>query len=507
MSELISRSSPGLAVSTLSAASERRRGDYLLTAAAVVSLTMLSMWRDRNLSHWFLIPLMACGVVAGVDVVRCMRGKLDVFDPRTVIACLAFYGFFVAPMLHVAWDRFGAGYDLTLSSDWRPWLAAMATLNAGGLVVYRLVQNWTFRAAKPSPTRWEIDQRRFYPAFGLALIASISGLAIYLSQMGGVLGEIEAFESDKSAYVGKGWLLVFAWPLAVLSFIALAHALRDRRVQSRGRLATVVLLLGIAGIGHFILMGLYGSRSATVWALFWMAGIVHYWFRNLRARTVVAGMIVLVAFMYFYGFYKERGRAGLEIVRSPAMWLEPRGYERDLEGLLLEDFARADSNAFILHNLIKDPDGYSYRSGLTYAGALFILIPRPLWPDRPDLKIEAGTEATLGKATSLTSYRVYGLSGEALLNFGPAGVVPVFALYGAILGWYRRKLASWGASDSRMLLAPLFTMWFANALVSDSDNLVFAFVTQGTLVVAAIIASSVRRPGGERATQASPCLG
>ncbi len=439
---------------------------------------------------------MACGIIAGVDVIRWLRGKLDLFDPMTVIACLAFYGFFVTPILHVAWDRFGAGYDLVLSSDWRPWLAAMASLNATGLIAYRLAQTWIYQMTAPSPKRWVPDPERFYPIFALALALSVIGVTSYLWLLGGISAEVESFESHSTTYVGKGWLLTLAWPLAVLSFIVLAFILRDRQGGSGARWKVAVLLLSLAGIGHFFLVGLYGSRSATIWALFWMAGIVHFWFRRFSARIAVAGIIFLIAFMYFYGFYKERGRAGLEVLRSPALWLESKGYDRDLKGLLLGDLGRADSNAYILHNLIRDPGDYSYRWGLTYAGALAILIPRNIWPDRPDVKIEAGTEAQFGKATFLISYRVYGLAGEALLNFGPFGVVPMFAIYGGVVGWYRRKLTSWDMSDVRIVLAPLFTMWCFSALVSDSDNLVFAVVTQGALVIAAVIASSARRPVG-----------
>lgn len=72
-----------------------------------------------------------------------------------------------------------------------------------------------------------------------------------------------------------------------------------------------------------------------------------------------------------------------------------------------------------------------------------------------------------------SSSRVYGLSGEALLNFGPLGVGPMFAIYGGLLGWYRRKLASWDALDARLFLAPFFTILFVAGLVYDSDNLVF----------------------------------
>jgi len=468
------------------------RGDYAIAAVGVGVLALLSMWWKSSVAHWFLIPVMACGVLAGVDVVRWLRGRLDLFDPRTIIACLAFYGLFVAPILNVAWDRFGAGYDLLLWGDWRPWLGSMAMLDAAGLVAYRVAHNWVFAATKPSPTRWEINSKRFYPVFAAALIVSAAGVTAYLWQLGGILGEVEAYEGNQAAFAGKGWLVMLAWPLAILSFTVLVFTWTEYQKKIRHGLTIGLLLLSIAGIGHFVLMGWHGSRSSTIWAVFWMAGIVHYYFHKISPRVMAPGVVVMIAFLYFYGFYKERGRAGLEVLNSPSTWLEPKGYQRDLKGLLLGDLARADTTAFILHNLVKDPGDYNYRWGLTYVGALAILIPKTLWPDRPEFKTEAGTEAQLGKSTPWRSARVYGLAGEAMLNFGPAGVVPAFALYGGLLGWYRRKFKGWGASDARMFLAPFWATLFASAFVGDSDNLVFAAMTHGAIVTTAILAVSKR---------------
>jgi hypothetical protein len=466
--------------------------DYAIATAAVGVLALLSMWWSEAVAHWFLLPVMACGILSGVDIVRWLRGRLDLFDPKTVIACLAFYGFFVAPILHVIWDRFGVGYDLLLFGDWRPWLGAMAALCALGLSGYRAVHNFAFSRTSPSATSWEFDPKKFFPVFAFFLVLSVAGAAVYLWQLGGVLKEVESFETDPSAFVGKGWLLVFAWPLSILSFIVLVMTLTNQYTKIRRHLTTALLLLSAVGIMHFLLMGWRGSRSATIWALFWMAGIIHYRFRKLSRGMVAGGIILLILFMYFYGFYKEQGRAGFEVLRSPAMWLQPRGYQRDFKGLLLGDLARADSNAFILHNLIKDPADYDYRWGLTYVGSLAVLIPKFFWPDRPEFKVEAGTEAQLGKATPWRSARVYGLAGEALLNFGPLGVPYMFALYGGLLGWYRRKMGSWTASDSRKFLAPFFATLFVAGLVSDSDNLVFAVITEGTLVLAAVFLASKR---------------
>jgi hypothetical protein len=465
--------------------------DYFLALAFVALITLLFLLWKEALWHWFLFPVLVCGVLTGVDVVRWLRGDMDLFDPKTIIACLAFYGFFVAPLLNVSWNTFGVG-DLLLWGDWRPWLGAMAALTAVGLVGFRTVHNLTFAHTAPSRMRREIQPQKFYPIFAFALTLSIAGVTTLLWQMRGIPGMVEAFENNQEAYVGKGWLLMLAWPLAALSFIFIVFAWTDHQKKVRQRLSTGLLLLSVVGIGHFLLLGWYGSRSATIWALFWMGGIVHYRFRKLPPKIVAIGVLFLIAFMYFYGFYKERGRVGFEVLQSPSNWIEPAGYQRDLKYLFLGDLARADSSASILHNLTKDPEDYNYRWGLTYAGAFTILVPKAMWPGRPEIRVEAGTEALWGKATSWRSSRLYGLGGEALLNFGPWGVVPIFGIYGGLLGWYRRKLASWDRLDARLFLAPLFTSLIVRALVYDSDNIFFFAVTQGMLVSAAVFLASKR---------------
>jgi hypothetical protein len=468
------------------------RGDYVIAAVCVTVSALTFIGLNRAVAHWFLLPVMACGILAGADVIRWLRGQLDLFDPKTIVACLAFYGFFVAPILHVIWGRFGVGNEMFLWGDWRTWLGAMGCLNATGLLAYHGAHNLKFNKAIASSTLWDVDRKKFYAVFTFALACSVAGVVTFISSLDGISGIIEAYENNQEAFVGKGWMLVLAWPLAILSFIFVVFLWTDRQRKDRRRLTTGLMFLSIAGIGHFILLGWYGSRASTIWALFWMAGIIHYRFRKLSPKMTSIGLIFLIAFMYFYGFYKEQKRAGLEVLRSPAMWLEPGGQGRDIKYLLLGDLARADSNALVLHNLVKDPGEYDYRWGLTYAAGFAILIPRNFWPDRPDFIVDAGTEAQQGKASPWRSSRVYGLGGEAMLNFGPLGVVPIFALFGSVLGWYRRKLKSWSPSDSRMFLAPFFSILFATAFVGDSDNLVFAALTEGALVVAAVFAASTR---------------
>jgi hypothetical protein len=465
-----------------------RRADYVLSFLCTCAFALTFAILAPAVIHWFLIPLIACGTIAGVDMIRWIRGRLDLFDPKAVIGFLTFYGCFVTPMLHVVWDRFGVNNDLLLGGDWRNWLGAMAVLNAASLLVYRTSHNYIFNYTARSTITWKFDKKRFHFFFSLALACSVAGVYAFFSLLNGIPGMVKSFEENLQAYTGKGWLLVFAWPLSVLCFIILIYVWTNRELHRRRPASIGIALVCAFGLSQFILMGWYGSRSATIWAMFWMAGIIHYRVDRLSRKVVAVGLVFLIAFMYFYGFYKDQGRTAFGVIESPSAWTQPTGY-RDIKLLLLDDLARADVNAYILYDLVKFPKDYDYRWGLTYIGAPSFLVPRFLWPNRPNYKVDAGTEATLGKSSSYDSMRVYGLTGEALLNFGPWGVLPAYAIYGACLGWYRRKLTSWDPADARTFLAPLVTILFATAFIADSDNVLFLFVVDGSLITAAFLAS------------------
>lgn len=472
--------------------------DYLVTAIALSGMILAFLVFEEKLAHWFLIPIFFCGLLSGVDIVRWLRGDLDVFDPRAILACLSFHGFFLTPILHVFWDVFGVGNELVLHGSWQQWLGLMAILNAGGLLLYRAASSWAFRRARPSKLHWKIVPDLYFTIVGSTMAVSLVGQGILLWLLGGMQGMIFAFETDKQAYEGKGWLLVFAWPMAILATMVIVGILNFQGRKSRARFYQVLPFATVIIALHFLISGWRGSRAAIIWTMFWMAGIIHYRVRKLSKSIMFAGIVLMFAFMYFYGFYKERGIEGLQVVQSPEQWLNPEGYTRNYKYLILGDFARADTNAYILHNLVTDPGDYDLRWGTTYLGGLAVLIPRNFWKDRPKHKVDAGTEAQHGKTNRWESSRIYGLTGEAMLNFGPAGVIPVFGIFGWILGVYRRKLLSWDANDARLFLAPFYAILFVLGLTHDSDNLVFEFVTQGTLVFLTIFLTTRRVAIAER---------
>jgi hypothetical protein len=84
-----------------------------------------------------------------------------------------------------------------------------------------------------------------------------------------------------------------------------------------------------------------------------------------------------------------------------------------------------------------DSGAVDYASGETLLDAIIAPIPRVLWPDKP---IISGLSVLFSKYTGLpvspgTSSGV-GILLESYINFGSAGVVAMFAIYGIVLGLF-----------------------------------------------------------------------
>ena len=260
----------------------------------------------------------------------------------------------------------------------------------------------------------------------------------------------------------------------------------SRTAATRSWLVIVAVLLG-----YFLLKiffgGLRGSRSNTIWGLFWAAGIVHLWIRPITRKLVFAGLGFLVLFMHVYGFYKDLGGDVLTAFEEGSLNEKNR---RSFPDMLLGDFGRADVQAFLLHRLWKSDSDYRYAWGRTYLGSIALLIPSSIWPDRPPTKTKEGTDAEFGAGTydegQWYSSHVYGIAGETMLNFGPFPIPLAYLLVGVIVGRLRRFLWGLQPGDTRLLLFPLLVMSCFSILTSDSDNLLFNFIKDGLIPITAV---------------------
>ncbi|MDQ6861799.1 MAG: hypothetical protein M3032_11670, partial [Verrucomicrobiota bacterium] len=247
---------------------------------------------------------------------------------------------------------------------------------------------------------------------------------------------------------------------------------------------TVLMLLATFFVVRMLFGGLHGSRSNTIWALFWAAGIVHLWIRPLPKKLVFIGVGFVIAFMYLYGFYKSLGANAVDALKVDSKGVEV-GVEtgRTFTGLLLGDLGRSDVHAFMLYRLMRPDRDYQYARGRTYLGTLALFIPRSVWPDRPPTKMKEGTDLQYGNGTfdpnGWGSGREYGIAGEGMLNFGPLCVPFMYFLFGLAVAGVQRFMATRDRDDARLLLCPFLVILCFWMLVADSSTMLFVITKDG----------------------------
>jgi hypothetical protein len=473
-----------------------RRNWYPTYCFVLFSVITVFVAYEPGLMHWSLIPLAACGLIIGKDAVAWITGQLDPFDPKGVIAVIGIHLFFLAPLLVVLW---GHEYDVAPSPpDWRPWLGTMATFNAVGLLVYLGLSNLVFHRLRVRRRMWVLDENRVFLVLVPALI--LSGLAqMYLwIRFGGVIGQVATYKSGDIADISgrfKYQLLASAFPILLLILLS---ALRARRDRNRGRYSVAVFMIVLTFILYFVTDGLRGSRSTTIWTLFWATGIVHFFWRKLSARVLLAGLVPLFMFMFLYGLYKSYGRDVLDMYEETGSVVEmSQRSGRTARRLVIADLSRADIQAFMAYRLLGGGSNYSVQMGATYAEALpRLFIPKAIWAGRPDIPRKSYAAAYLhfnGPAPYSDRFsKVTGLAGEAMLNFHVYGIFLAFAALGVVMGVYRRHMASWPDYDARLYIAPFVANWFLAAIVGDFDNLLAFSITKG-LFPLLVVSFMVRR--------------
>ena len=446
----------------------------LLSLAILVPFLALSV----PCRHWFVVPVLVCGVLIGIDLVDWVRGRVDLFDPVGILGVLGFHTFFLAPLLHVSLDEWMAW--IRPPPDWREWLGKMALLNISGLAVYAVVCRFG-RPRKPeAPFRlWQI---RKAGAILLVALMVTAGLQAYVyGHFGGISGYIELFEKEtntgKSSFTGWGWLFNISesFPRVALMTVTLM-------LWRRGKPSW--LLLGSVFVVYFGLLilfgGLRGLRSNIVWSMFWGIGVAHFCLRPFGRKTVLGGLALMLGFMVFYAAYKHGGTKDLQ----KAVAGQETKHGSSLTKVALWDLARSDVQAFLLYRMSRTGTDYKLALGRTYVGAVTLLIPEALWPGRPPTKIQEGTQILWGEDAVLIgkASNLYGLAGEAMLNFGPAAVPVAFGIFALCIRGVRSFVYRLRRHDGRLFLLPVFLSLCILGLVCDSDNVLYFLFQYGTSI-------------------------
>lgn len=306
---------------------------------------------------------------------------------------------------------------------------------------------------------------------------------------------MEAVLSNTNAFQNMGWIFMISESVPVVAmFLVIVHFEQGKMSWTRALL--VLLALFVVQIGF---AGLRGSRSQTVQFLFWLVGCIHFIVRPVPRKVVYAGSVFVMLFLYIYGFYKAAGANGVSQALSGSEQRSElsRKSRRTFDVVVLGDLGRSDVQAFVLYRLMNDKRDFQYAKGRTYLSALSILVPSFLWHDKPASKLKEGTDIQAGAGSYVPaiswSSRVYGLSGEAMLNFGPVSVPLVYALFGLLVGWARSWIARLLPGDARLLLAPFLIYECFSALSADLDNLIFGLIKDGFVPFMIVLTCSVKR--------------
>lgn len=491
--------------------STRSHGDSFLVSLAVCSLTLfVLLLGSGRLMHWFVLPVLACGVLVGMDAYDWVRGRMSLFDPVGIIGLLGFHFFFLAPLLHISWQFLMESPIPPV--DWRADMGGMAILNLIGLVIYRWTRDIFVRCApQQKPTQWRLNKQLFVFLIPLMLLFTGALQLWVYAKFGGIVGYMAVATSNEfpERMAGMGIIFLFSETFPVLAIMLFAVYAQDKpRWQSWPVLFGVLVAFLVL---RMLFGGLRGSRSAILFALLWAAGILHFYVRPISRQALLIGVAFMVMFMYAYGFYKAAGTKSFQAIEDTQARTEIRESSgRDFESVLLGDLSRADVQAYIFDRVWRPSDvtnsDYQYAWGRTYLGAMALFVPEAIWPNRPIHKVKEGTEIIFGMGTyqpgETWSSKIYGLSGETMLNFGVLGVPFAFAIFGLIVSLTRRFLMTLTVGDTRLLMYPYLVTFCALVLTADSDNLMVYIVQQGAFPLLMVCICSILLK--ERVVVASP---
>ncbi|MBN1796604.1 MAG: hypothetical protein JW804_08020 [Sedimentisphaerales bacterium] len=470
-------------------------GDYLISILATFIIAGGFFLVSKDCRHWCLLPLTFCGILSGSDIVAWMRKKLEPLDPKMIVSAFLYLNCFLAPLIHLKYQIYGRSYHIP---NWDDYFGYMGLFNMFGIIFYKLAHLSFYKLTRPVKSFWSINGVKFFTAILPALVISLMATAVVKLFFGGLAREVGevTYKGISGAYAAHlSWIVMLSDPFIILMAMAVIVWLSQKvDPKAKTSLITVIFIILITAVLQFWLVGLRGSRSAFLSMLAVAVGMIHYLLRPFSAKLIIMGIIVMFVFLYLYSFYKKLGREGFQAFYLAEV-RKQMAYE--VEGgtpisILLGDLARADIQAYMLYRLKENPGNYNCVWGKTYTEAILTFIPRGIWKNKPvSIKGEVGS-ALLGYSSAWSSTAQYGVAGEAMLNFSYYGIVPAFAVFGCLVGWFRKKMLTLHKFDSRFLLVSLVFFVIGLMVIADSRNWMMGILRRGTLPFLVVFFSCVK---------------
>lgn len=462
----------------------------LAPQAILLCVALLTFVVSDSARHWALPAVWLFGALALRELL--LFPKLGFTDPRVVVGAIAFLSGFVAPVIELAIGEHAPGF--WYRGDWRDWFGVLALIKLGGLLAYLLLQRLVFLRTAPVKWRWVADTRGG-SLWNLALIAAILSIPLYYAFLIQSVAALARNPDEVAA--GTGWINVLTDTVVILLLIRYMSKFSDAEVSTFSSFRSCAVLLAVF-VAQFLVVGIRGSRSAVIWTVIGGLSIMEVRGKRVRPGVVLSMSIAMGVFAFGYGMFKENPQDVINVLsgRMSLDYVAQRSGRMNKLAFLSGDISRNDPQAFLLYRTMEHRTNVDLAYGRTYASAFFVAVPKNLWPDRPSWRRQYATNILAGRGTfdpdRRNSSRVYGLAGEALINWGPWGVIPCFALFGILVGYFRKKRNTLPENDVRKYWFALMLLIVANLYWSDMDNVVFAFI-RNMLLISVVLLFSHRR--------------
>lgn len=463
-----------------------------------------------------LIPLMFFimnGSLCFYYTILWLQSKIDVFDPLGLLGAFGIVFYLAGPVMQIGSDYWPFIPSLRGQEDW---FTIWAALNSVGLAIFALIVGRPTVRYRQLRSIWVIDFRYFKVIALIALAITAASQAYIFAKFGGVSGFIQTFSERQELHLGRtendpfenlGFIVVIAESFKYTFAMCCITYLKGKR-YAKNIILFAALMSSLLAI-FLVFGGLRGSRNATVFSLIFAVGMYSFWIKKVKVKLALAGVLFVFAFLTAYNWYKIAGVRGVGAIFDAQERASFNNTRQDNSLFVFtRDMGRMDVQ--VLAMIGYEERGVPLRHGLTYAGAPFTVVPTAVVPWKPTHLAEAKSDVVFGVGQYNPKYRMttilFGLFGEAFINFWYVGAVLSYAGLALVVRFTRRLVYGLAENDARRLLVPVFCLLPINMLLADAGVLVM-MLTRALLIPTAVIMASVRvrrrlsaRPGDEALT-------
>lgn len=402
------------------------------------------------------------------------------FHPYVFVSLILIWVLVLSPVASIYYQQYL--FYPPKEIDWKKWVNITCWFYLFLIIFHYLIGMVFLKNHQENKTKFTLNKRSAFLVCSFFLLFSLICQVIVYAKFGGITGYMTTWTEDRNEFDGMGSLFMLAEPFPILALITLC--LFVKKEDLKHPLFFVIITFLIFFILKLLFGGFRGSRSNTIWGLFWFAGIIHLYYFKLKKIHLISGLVFLVVFMNLYSIYKSFGVDAFSMQYS----IEDTGRFEDnpTVTILLNDFSRIGLHAYMLFQYF-DFGFYDIKYGQTYLSTLNKLIP--LW-NEIDLysKNSAGSEILYDRKSSLVfqdyyNSRIYGAYGEAILNFGPIIAIWIFGIYSFLIVLLDNFTRTISKTDPYLLLIPFLSNLSLMSLLADSDNFLFFFFKNGILII------------------------